>query len=68
MNKYFFTYGQLLEEVELKNNGNPQSRHIANLFDRLTSRDLAESKHYILYGKRKFEISNSDPKTFICNF
>ena len=35
-----FTYGQLLDEVTLKNNGHPHRRHIANLFDRIILRDL----------------------------
>ena len=43
-----FTYGQLLDEVALKNNGRPHRRHIANLFDRVILRDLDDWQQYLL--------------------
>ena len=53
-----FTYGQLLDEVALKNNGRPHRRHIANLFDRVILRDLDDRQHYLLNtvdGNFKFQ-------------
>ena len=43
-----FTYGQLLDEVALRNNGRPHCRHIANLFDRISLRDLDDRQFYLL--------------------
>ena len=43
-----FTYGLLLDEVALRNNGRPHRRHIANLFDRIFIRDLDDRQHYLL--------------------
>ena len=40
-----FTYGQLLDEVALKNNDRPHRRHIANLFDCIILRDLDDRQH-----------------------
>ena len=39
-----FTYGKLLDEVELKSN----RRHTANLFGRIALRDLGDRQHYLL--------------------
>ena len=53
-----FTYGLLLDEVELRTNGHPHRRHIANLFDRIFIRDLDDRQHYLLNtgdGNFKFE-------------
>ena len=53
-----FTYGQLLDEVALKNNGRPHHRHIANLFDRIILRDLDDRQFYLLNkvdGNFKFQ-------------
>ena len=53
-----FTYGLLLDEVELRTNGRPHRRHIANLFDRIFIRDLDDRQHYLLNtvdGNFKFE-------------
>ena len=53
-----FTYGLLLDEVELCTNGRPHRRHIANLFDRIFIRDLDDRQHYLLNtgdGNFKFE-------------
>ena len=53
-----FTYGQLLDEVALKNNGRPHRRHSANLFDRIILRDLDDRQHYLLNtvdGNFKFQ-------------
>ena len=44
-----FTYGQLLDEVALKNNGRPHRIHIANLFDRIIFRDLDDRQFYLLH-------------------
>ena len=41
-------YCQLLDEVELRNNGQPQRRHIANLYDRIAVRDLDEREYDLL--------------------
>ena len=43
-----FTYGQLLDEVELRNNGRPHRRHIANLYDRIAVQDFDEREHHLL--------------------
>ena len=43
-----FTYGQLLDEVALKNNGRPHRRHVANLFDCISLRDLDDRQFYLL--------------------
>ena len=43
-----FTYGKLLDEVELRNNGCPHRRYIANLFDRIILQDLNDRQHYLL--------------------
>ena len=53
-----FTYGQLSDEVALKNNGRPHRRHIANLFDRIILRDLDDRQFYLLHtvdGNFKFQ-------------
>ena len=53
-----FKYGQLLDEVALRNNGRPHRRHIANLFDRIVLRDLDDRQHYLLNtvdGNFKFQ-------------
>ena len=53
-----FTYGQLLDEVALKNNGRPHRRHIANLFHRIILRDLDDRQFYLLNtvdGNFKFQ-------------
>ena len=53
-----FTYGQLLDEVALKNNDRPHRRHIANLFDRIILRDLDDRQFYLLHtvdGNFKFQ-------------
>ena len=49
---------KLLDEVELRNNGRPHRRHIANLFDRIFIWDLDDRQHYLLHtvdGNFKFE-------------
>ena len=43
-----FTYGQLLDEVALKNSGRPHRRHVANLFDRIILRDLDDRQSHLL--------------------
>ena len=43
-----FTYGQLLDEVEHRNNGRPHCRHIAKLYDRIDVKDFDEREHHLL--------------------
>ena len=41
-------YGQLLDEVALKNNVCPHRRGVANLFNRIILWDLDDRQHYLL--------------------
>ena len=43
-----FTCSQLLDEVEHRNNGRPNRRHIANLYDRIDVKDFNEREHHLL--------------------
>ena len=43
-----FTYGQLLDEVEHRNNGRTHRRYIANLYDRIDVKDFDEREHHLL--------------------
>ena len=43
-----FTYGQLLDEVEHRNNDRPHCRHIAKLYDRIEVKDFDEREHHLL--------------------
>ena len=53
-----FTYGQLLDEIALRDKGQPHRSPITNLFDRLTPPDMTDREDYCLSttkGNVKFE-------------